>query len=76
MQHISNNFIILFFFFFFFFFFFCNDYHIILPGQLMHVATDRNRSLPGKALVPYTIGAQHHFKLTGTKIGVELGTRM
>jgi hypothetical protein len=43
---------------------------------LRHVATGRDRRLPGKALDPCTISAQQPFRLTVTRIGVKLSTRM
>jgi hypothetical protein len=48
---------------------------MLSPDQSRHVATSRNERLPGKAVGPYTIGAQQPFILTVTRTGIELGTR-
>jgi hypothetical protein len=56
---------------------FCNVYHMLSPDQLRQVATGRDRRLPGKALGPYTIGAQQSLGIDRIKDRVELmGTRM
>jgi hypothetical protein len=51
---------------------------MLSPDQMTtnHVATDRDERLPGKVPSLYTIGAQQPFSLTGTRIGVELVTRI
>jgi hypothetical protein len=49
---------------------------MLSPDQLKHVATGRDGELLGKALGPYTIGAQQSFRLTRIRIGVEWGTRI
>jgi hypothetical protein len=49
---------------------------MLSPDQLRHGATGKDGWLPGKAIGPYTKGSQQPFRLTGTKIGVDLGTSM
>jgi hypothetical protein len=44
------------------------------PDQVRHVATGKDGRLPGKTLGPCTLGAQQPFRLTRTRIGVELST--
>jgi hypothetical protein len=53
---------------------FINVYSMLSPDQLRHVAAGRDGRLPDKALGPYTTGAQQPFRLTGTRVGLELGT--
>jgi hypothetical protein len=46
---------------------------MLLHNQLRHVAAGRDERLQGKVL-GHTPQMQQTFRLTGTRIGVELGT--